>query len=107
MARPSMDQSLYTPRVFPPVTSELLAEIVTRIRSAGSPLKIVLFGSRARGDHKQDSDIDILIIEESDQDPKSKQFKYEHALKGVYPEMTLLVFSMSHAEQWRYVPSYI
>jgi len=32
---------------YPPVTDELLQEGVRRILSAGSPLKIILFGSRA------------------------------------------------------------
>ncbi len=34
---------------YPPVTEELLDEVVRRVRRAGSPHKIVLFGSRARG----------------------------------------------------------
>jgi hypothetical protein len=33
---------------FPPVTEELLQEVVQRILSVGSPEKIVLFGSWAR-----------------------------------------------------------
>ncbi len=41
----------------PEVTESLLAEIVRRIVSAGDPVKIVLFGSRARADHLPDSDI--------------------------------------------------
>ena len=52
--------------VYPPVTDDLLAEIVQRIRAVGDPTKIVLFGSRARDDARPDSDIDILIVEESD-----------------------------------------
>jgi uncharacterized protein len=51
---------------FPPVTEELLQEVVQRILSVGSPEKIVLFGSRARGQARPDSDLDLLIIEESD-----------------------------------------
>jgi hypothetical protein len=31
---------------YPPVTDELLAEVVRRVLSAGSPLKVVLFGAR-------------------------------------------------------------
>lgn len=34
---------------FPPVTEELLQEAVQQILSVGSPEKIVLFGSWARG----------------------------------------------------------
>jgi uncharacterized protein len=52
--------------VYPPVTDDLLAEMVRCIRLVGDPILIVLFGSRARDDARPDSDIDILIVEESD-----------------------------------------
>ena len=47
------------------IGAETLAEIVRRIRSVAKPRKIVLFGSRARGEHRPDSDIDLLVIEDS------------------------------------------
>ena len=40
----------------------ILDQIVTLITSKISPERIVLFGSYARGDNREDSDIDILII---------------------------------------------
>ncbi|MDR1997016.1 MAG: nucleotidyltransferase domain-containing protein [Candidatus Margulisbacteria bacterium] len=39
-----------------------LKRIVKVIVSAAAPDKIILFGSRARGDHRPDSDYDFLII---------------------------------------------
>jgi uncharacterized protein len=45
-----------------PVTEELLQEAVRQILSVGSPEKIVLFGSWARGQARPDSDLDLLII---------------------------------------------
>ena len=41
-----------------PVMDQIVALITSKI----SPEKIVLFGSYARGDNKENSDIDILII---------------------------------------------
>jgi len=40
----------------------VLDQIVTLITSKISPERIVLFGSYARGENKENSDIDILII---------------------------------------------
>ena len=40
----------------------VMDQIVTLITSKISPERIVLFGSYARGENKEDSDIDILII---------------------------------------------
>jgi predicted nucleotidyltransferase len=50
----------------PEVTSigrdELLAEIVRRLVDAYDPLRVYLFGSRARGDFGPDSDYDIMVV---------------------------------------------
>ena len=44
----------------------VLQEVVRRIVAAGDPQRIVLFGSRARSDNSEDSDIDLLVIEDSE-----------------------------------------
>ena len=49
-----------------PVTDEKLAQLVDDIVKEVAPETIYLFGSRARGDHHEQSDIDLLIIERSD-----------------------------------------
>jgi predicted nucleotidyltransferase len=36
--------------------------IVRRIVEAVHPLRIILFGSRARGDARPDSDLDLLVV---------------------------------------------
>lgn len=42
------------------VTPELLDEVLRRMLRAGSPHKILLFGSHARGNARPDSDLDLL-----------------------------------------------
>ena len=39
-------------------------EIVRYVRDVASPRKIVLFGSRARGDGDEDSDYDLLVVKD-------------------------------------------
>ncbi|NOX53317.1 MAG: nucleotidyltransferase domain-containing protein [Planctomycetes bacterium] len=44
------------------VTQDVLDEIVRRIVAAVRPLRIILFGSAARGQTGADSDLDLLIV---------------------------------------------
>jgi len=41
---------------------EWLPEMVERIVERFDPLRIVLFGSHARGEAKRDSDVDLLVV---------------------------------------------
>jgi predicted nucleotidyltransferase len=53
----------------PPTAAEVervLQEMVRRIVEGFDPEKIILFGSQARGDAGPDSDIDLLVVMETD-----------------------------------------
>ena len=43
-------------------TAQYIPVMVERIVKAFDPLKIILFGSHARGDARPDSDIDLLVV---------------------------------------------
>ena len=47
---------------FPLLTPAEVAEAVERIVADCQPEKIVAFGSRARGDARDDSDLDLLVL---------------------------------------------
>lgn len=54
----------------PPMTAQPpLDEIVRRIVGAFHPRRIVMFGSRARGDAKPDSDVDLFLEMDTDLRP--------------------------------------
>jgi predicted nucleotidyltransferase len=90
---------------YPSVTEQLLAEAVRRILSVGSPLKILLFGSRARGDARPDSDLDLLIIEDSDLPRYRRSARYRRALCGVFPAKDIVVWTPQEVEDWKAVPN--
>ena len=41
---------------------EIIAEMTRRIVEKFDPLQVILFGSRARGDARPDSDVDLLVV---------------------------------------------
>lgn len=90
---------------YPPVTDGLLAEVVRRIRSVGSPRSVVLFGSRARGDARPDSDLDLLIVEESGLPRFQRSARYRRALRGVFPAKDVVVWTPDEVDEWRNVPN--
>ncbi|MHA1694019.1 MAG: nucleotidyltransferase domain-containing protein [Candidatus Helarchaeota archaeon] len=45
-----------------PITLKLLKNHLSFLNEKFSPCKIILFGSRARGDHLENSDIDLIVI---------------------------------------------
>jgi predicted nucleotidyltransferase len=51
----------------PPVTDALLADIIRRIVEKFQPYKVVLFGSYAYGTPDLDSDVDLLVVMDSDE----------------------------------------
>ena len=89
----------------PPVTAETLEEVVRRILAAGSPLRIVLFGSRARGEAKPGSDLDLLIVEESTLPRYKRAARYLRALVGVFPAKDVVVWTPQEIEAWSRVPN--
>lgn len=90
---------------YPLVTDALLREIVRRIRAAGNPIKIILFGSHARGDARPDSDIDILIIEETSLPRHRRSAAYRRVLAGVFPSKDIVVWTPAEVQEWADTPN--
>lgn len=68
-----------------------LAEIIRRIVAAIDPDRIILFGSRARGDARPDSDYDLLVIKDTtERTPVLERAAYR-AMKGLAAGVDVLV----------------
>jgi len=88
---------------FPTLDAPRLRQIVDRILAAGAPEKIVLFGSRARGTARQDSDLDLLIIEPSALPRYRRAIPYLRALVGVFPAKDIVVWTPAEVRAWQHV----
>ena len=59
------------------VTSELIDNIRQRIVDEIHPIQIVLFGSQARGDQEQGSDIDLLVVHDTPESDRMARRRLE------------------------------
>ena len=71
----------------------LLCEITERIVREFSPRRVVLFGSRARGDAREDSDIDLFVEMESRLDNMMRAVELDRLFEGRTWAMDFVVFT--------------
>ena len=59
-----------------------IRDVVHSLAARFQPERVILFGSRARGDHHEHSDIDLLVVVEECQDPRQLGLEIARALNG-------------------------
>jgi predicted nucleotidyltransferase len=70
---------------------DLLSTIVDRIVGQFDPARIILFGSRARGEARADSDVDLLVILPSVDDKRRTAIAIRRALNGLPASKDIIV----------------
>ncbi len=73
------------------------------VRSA-QPKRIILFGSRARGDARKDSDLDIMVVEERPANRFAEMVRLNRLLRPFGLAIDLLVVSEEKFQYWRDTP---
>ncbi len=82
---------------------ELLRLITERIREAVDPEKIILFGSRGRGDSRVNSDFDLLVIAESNAPRHRRAAGIYQSLWEIMEPIDVVVYTPAEVEEWREV----
>ncbi len=81
------------------VTDAKIAALVERIVSAIDPQEVIMFGSRARGDHRKESDLDLAVILEDDS-PETRK-KVQEAAAGRLMSVDLLLINRERFDKFR------
>ena len=87
------------------LTDVLLQEIVDAIVDEVDPDQVVLFGSWARGDAHESSDVDLLVLEPepfgNGRSRHEEEVRLYRALSRFHVSKDILVYSHDDVEYWR------
>jgi uncharacterized protein len=86
------------------VDAEIERAAHTLAEQAGSPVRVILFGSHARGDARAGSDLDFLVIEPEVPDRHAEMVRLRGALHDLRRPIDVLVYSEEQVEEWGSVP---
>ena len=93
------------------VTDEILDRMVRAIVEEVDPEQVILFGSRARGDAGEESDVDLVVVE-TEPFGKTRSRRLEavrlwKALSDFVVPKDILVYSRDEVEHWRGSPNHV
>jgi len=86
------------------ISEQKIKQVATRLGAATNAIRVILFGSYARGDAIDNSDVDLMIIAESNL-PRFKRSRELYKLFSPYPfGMDLIVYTPKEIERGKESP---
>jgi predicted nucleotidyltransferase len=82
------------------ISAETIHEVVRSLVEAARPTKVMLFGSYARGDARDDSDIDLLIVEPTVVSKRDEMVRLRRLLRPFRVPVDLIVVSETEFNDW-------
>jgi predicted nucleotidyltransferase len=84
------------------LTQAMIEAAAQRIATAAhAPLKVILFGSYARGDANAGSDLDLLVVEQEIPDPATEYLRLHRAASEAEVGVDLLLMTAQDFEKKR------
>ena len=87
------------------VSDALLDQMVEKIVAEVDPEQIILFGSRARGDARAGSDVDLVVVESEpfgqERSKRLEAARLYRTLSGFLVSKDILVYSRDEVDYWR------
>ena len=80
-----------------------LDQLKNQIIGKYKPEKIIIFGSRARADHKQDSDLDLLVIKKTELARRQRQQVLREILRETRKniDLDILVYTPEEIKKYQ------
>jgi uncharacterized protein len=84
----------------PAQDTETIKRLTALLIEAARPKRIILFGSQVRGEAGEDSDLDIMVVEEGVPDRASEMVRLNRLLRSLDIPVDLLVVSAEKFNYW-------
>jgi predicted nucleotidyltransferase len=87
------------------ITQHTINQAVQLLITAAHPSKILLFGSYARGEASEDSDLDFLVILPTLANKHQEMIRLRRVLRPLRIPVDVLVASKEEVDEWGHLPS--
>ncbi len=82
------------------IDEAVIAEVGRRLAAAAPSARVILFGSHARGEAGPQSDLDLLVVEPTVDNPVNESVRLRRTLRGLGLFADVIVVSEDEAERW-------
>ena len=93
------------------ISEDTIQRMVEAIVREAQPEMVYIFGSYGRGDAREESDVDLLIIENTDFTPSHSRWaeikRIRRALSEFRVSKDILVFSKAEFDYWKDASSHV
>jgi len=86
------------------INQKTIMKAVELLIKAANPVRIILFGSYARGDIKESSDLDFLVVEKEIKARRMETVRLRDVLSPLRIPVDLVVVSEKSYNEWKDTP---
>ncbi len=86
------------------ISDKTIKETIDRLVDASNPRKLYLFGSYARGNPREKSDLDFLVVEKAVKSPRREMVRLHDSIRSMRIPVDILVVNETVFKEWSETP---